>query len=113
VFRTVLFSAIIGLLAGCDLTGECSHEISPAIPSPDEKLVAAIDIVNCGVTTGYVSWVLVAPQGQPIDPERHRVAVYEGQLEKVRWVGERDLEVKGAAERVDTAANGHGVTIRP
>ncbi|NNU15877.1 hypothetical protein HK107_06020 [Parvularcula sp. ZS-1/3] len=93
--RSILISALLlGACDGTSLFGECGHDIKPAVTSPDGAFSAAIDIVNCGATTGYATWILVDEAGAALTPD-DRIAVFDGEAKSLNWTSSRRLIVDG------------------
>ncbi|GGY47314.1 hypothetical protein [Parvularcula lutaonensis] len=93
--QSILISALLlGACDGTSLSGKCGHDIRSAVTSPDGAFSAAIDIVDCGATTDYATWILVDEAGNELGPD-DRFAVFEGQSGSIEWTSSRALTVYG------------------
>jgi hypothetical protein len=67
----------------------CGYEVQQEALSPDHRQTAAVVAVNCGATTPYVDWAVMAPVARAYDFEKDRVASAYGQEMRVAWEGRK------------------------
>jgi hypothetical protein len=96
-------------------TMPCGYEVQQEAVSPDHREKAAVVEVNCGATTPYMDWAVIAPVGRAYDFEKDRVASAYGQEMRVAWE-ERKLVVlwrmdNGHPERPAQLSQGAGKDI--
>jgi hypothetical protein len=87
----------------------CGYDVRQQALSPDGINKAAVVEVNCGATTGYVSWAVRAPASRAFNYRRDVLASVDGREMKIAWAGPklvvfvpparvRELSAKAAAE---------------
>ena len=76
----------------------CGYEVKAQALSPDGGKKAAVVEVNCGATTAFASWAVLAPAERPFDFKKDRVATIDGRAMRVAWEGSK-LIVFWRAER--------------
>ncbi len=100
------------LISSCDAQFmECEHEMYAQQMSPDGQFNSALDNVGCGATTGFVTWVLVGPSGETLDPANHQVAVFKGKLTSLTWSDVAEITVSGDGELFKSSADKLGISI--
>ncbi|MEO8113912.1 MAG: hypothetical protein ABI655_06000 [Phenylobacterium sp.] len=65
----------------------CGFEVKDQKIAPDGLRKAAVVEVNCGATTPYVTWVVVANARAPFHYEEDRVDAIVGRTGRIAWEG--------------------------
>lgn len=83
------------------LRSSCGNEVLQEIDSQDHRYTASLFERNCGATAPFVRIISLRATGTQLDTEAKEtwVLVLSGQHAlQVRWVNERHLVIKGAAQ---------------
>ncbi len=92
----VVIAAISAVVGGCELN-PCDHVIRTSATSPDGAYTAYVVDVGCGATTKDVVWLDLTSSGAQIDFEKDRFAVFEGDIQGLKWHGDQLIVDYGSA----------------
>lgn len=92
----------------------CSYDVRDEKVAPDGARKAALVDVNCGATTGYATWVVMAKTAEPFRYRRDLVAAISGRAARIEWDGSRLIVFHPATQRPNIERNhAAGVVFRP
>jgi hypothetical protein len=66
---------------------DCGYELKSQEVSPDGRSKAGVVEVNCGATTGWATWVVLADSRRPFRYRQDMLAAVKGQELGIRWDG--------------------------
>jgi hypothetical protein len=89
----------------------CSYDVKDQKVAPDGSRKAALVDVNCGATTGYVTWVVMTKTASPFRYRRDRVAAISGRAARIEWDGSKLVVFHPATQPPNVDRDHAGVVL--